>query len=466
VNNSDIVELIKQGESSLVEFKETFDKEAIETVAAFANTKGGSVLIGVSDKGKIKGLTIGKTTLRDWANQIAQSTEPRLIPEIEHLKIEGKEVAVIKIKEYPIKPISVKGKCYRRLGNANRLMTPQEIAEMHFHSIGTSWDAFPTEDKTLADIDLKKVEKYIREANATGRRKIEAGPQEVLGKLELVKDRKATWAAILTFGKEAQKPLLQSAVHCGRFKMDKTQIVDDLMVETDLINQVAEAMKFIARHISVRYKFEGEPKRKEVWEYPLEALREAVINAIVHRDYTIPSNVQIEIYDDRIEIWNPGRLLPGITIDDLYKKEHKSVIRNKLIAQLFYDIGYIEKYGSGTIKIIDLCKRQGIPYPEFKEVFGGFSIIFRKDIFTEEYLRRLSLNERQIKAVMYVKEKGKITNKEYQELCSISKPMATIDLRGLVEKGVFEKAGITGRGTEYILLRQRANNGLKGLTKG
>ena len=448
---NNITELIKQGESVSIEFKETFDKETVETIGAFANTKGGSVLIGISDKGKIKGLTIGKTTLRDWANQISQSTEPRLVPEIEHLKIAGKEVAVIKIKEYPIKPVSVKGKCYRRVGNANRLMTPQEIAEMHFHSIGTSWDAFPTEDKTLEDIDLKKIEKYIREANATGRRKIEGSPQEVLEKLELVKDGKATWAAVLAFGKEPQKPLLQSAVHCGRFRMDKTQIIDDLMVEADLINQVDEVMKFVARHISVRYEFEGKPKRKEVWEYPLEALREAVINAIVHRDYTVPSNVQLEIYDDRIEIWNPGRLLPGITIDDLYKKEYKSVIRNKLIAQLFYDIGYIEKYGSGTIKIIDLCKRHGIPYPEFKEVFGGFSVIFRKDIYTEEYLRSLGLNERQIKAVMFVKEKGKITNREYRQLTGLSDEGARRDLNNIVKKKVFKIKG-KGRSISYVLL--------------
>ncbi|MBI4641340.1 MAG: hypothetical protein HY731_11635, partial [Candidatus Tectomicrobia bacterium] len=139
-------------------------------------------------------------------------------------------------------------------------------------------------DKTLEHIDLKKVEKYIREANATGRRKIEESPAEVLEKLEFVKDGKATWAAILTFGKEPQRPLLQSAVHCGRFRMDKTQIIDDLMVETDLIDQVDEVMKFVTRSISVRYEFEGKPRRKEVWEYPLEALREAVVNAIVHRE--------------------------------------------------------------------------------------------------------------------------------------------------------------------------------------
>ncbi len=222
------------------------------------------------------------------------------------------------------------------------------------------------------------------------------------------------------------------------------------MIETDLIRQVDEVMKFITRNISVRYEFEGKPKRKEVWDYPLGALREAVINAIVHRDYAAPSNIQVEIYDDRIEIWNPGRLLPGITVEDLYKKEHRSVIRNRQIAQVFYDIGYIEKYGSGTIKIIELCKQHGIPLPDFKEVTGGFSVIFRKSVYTEEYLRDLGLNERQIKAVMYVKEKGKITNKDYREMTRLSDETVRRDINELVEKGVLLLRG-RGRNTHYVL---------------
>ncbi|MDI3473833.1 MAG: ATP-dependent helicase RecG [Candidatus Woesearchaeota archaeon] len=452
MNHDKIAELIGEGESETVEFKESFDKEAIESAGAFANTKGGTIFIGVSDKGKVKGVQIGKETLKDWANQISQSTEPRVIPEIEQSETDGKDVVIIRIKEFPIKPVSVKGRCFRRVGNSNRMMTPQEITEMHLHNLGTTWDALPAKDKTLEDIDLKKVDKYIKEANATGRRKIEESPLEVLEKLELVKNGKVTWAAILIFGKEPQRPLIQSAVHCGRFRLDKTQIIDDLMIETDLIAQVDEAMKFITRHISVRYEFDGTPKRKEIWEYPLEALREALINAIVHRDYTAPSNVQVEIYDDRVDIWNPGTLLPGITIDDLYKKTHKSVIRNKLIAQIFYDIGYIEKYGSGTIKIIDLCKQHGIPLPEFKEVFGGFSVVFRKDIYTEEYLRNVGLNERQIKAVMYVKEKKSINLSSFKTAVpEVSEKTLYRDLQELVSKGILKELG-EKKGRRYELI--------------
>jgi len=453
----EIVGLIKRGESENIEFKENFDKETIETSVAFANTKGGVLLIGISNKGEVIGVHIGKETMKNWSNQISQSTEPKIIPEIEQIEVEGKSVVLIRIKEFPIKPVSVKGRCFRRVGTSNRIMTPQEIAEMHLQSMGTSWDALPAEDKTFEDLDLKKVENYIREANATGRRKIDESPLEVLEKLELVKGGKATWGAILTFGKQPQKPLLQSAVHCGRFKHDKTQILDDLLIETDLINQVDEVMKFITRHISVRYEFDGKPKRREVWEYPLEALREAIINAIVHRDYTAPSNVQIEIYDDRIDIWNPGKLLPGITIDDLYKKAHKSVLRNKVIAQLFYDIGYIEKYGSGTVKIIEICNQHGIPLPEFREAFGGFLVVFRKDIYTEDYLRNLGLNERQIKAVIFVKEKGKITNKDYQKLVGVSRITASRELQSIVEKGVFQMMGKVGKGTKYVLKKSIAS---------
>lgn len=192
MNQEEMRKLIKKGEGQTIEFKENFDKETVETAGAFANTKGGTILIGIDDTGIVKGIQMGKETLKDWANQIAQSTEPRVIPEIEHGEIEKKIVAMIQIKEFPIKPVSIRGRCFRRVGTSNRIMTSQEIAQMHFHSIGTSWDAFRAENKTLDDIDLKKVEKYIEEANATGRRKIKESSVEVLEKLELVKDGKAT----------------------------------------------------------------------------------------------------------------------------------------------------------------------------------------------------------------------------------------------------------------------------------
>jgi len=126
-------EVIKKGESETVEFKENFDKETIETVGAFANTKGGNIFIGVSDKGKVIGVRLTKETTNSWVNQIAQSTDPRMMPEIEVDTIDGKNVVTIFVKEFPIKPISVKGRCFRRVGTSNRMMTPREITELHMY---------------------------------------------------------------------------------------------------------------------------------------------------------------------------------------------------------------------------------------------------------------------------------------------------------------------------------------------
>lgn len=203
--------------------------------------------------------------------------------------------------------------------------------------------------------------------------------------------------------------------------------------------------------MSVKFEIKG-IEREGIWDFPIEAIREVVINALIHKDYLSTAEIQIKVYDDRIWMWNPGKLPEQLSIEDL-KREHSSYPKNPLIANAFYLAGFIEFWGSGTKRIVDLCKEQNLPEPDYEEEQSGFSVYFYKDIYTEENLRKMGLNERQIKAAMYVKERGKITNKEYQNLTSVSKPMATIDLRDIVKKKVFKKIGTTGRGTEYILAK-------------
>ncbi len=442
-------ELIASGESISLEFKEKFDDRTLESVVAFANANGGLILIGVSDRGEVKGIKIGKETAQIWANQISQGTEPRIIPEIELHEIDKKSVVAILVREYPIKPVSLKGRCYRRVGNSNRIMPAHEIAEMHFHSTGMSWDKLPARDATLEDIDLEKVKRYIKKANEAGRRKIEDNeePLKVLEKLELIKDGKPTWGAILLFRKGHKRFLSQAAIHCGRFK-EETLVIDDRMIEDNIIEQIDEAMDFIHKNINVKFIMTGRPEREQVWDYPLEALREAIINAVCHRDYTILSNIEVRIYDDKLIVWSPGSLPSGITLDELYSP-HSSKLRNKGIAEVFYDVELIEQWGSGIEKMRKACRNAGLLEPIFEE-YQGFRVIFRKDIFSEEYLRGLGLNERQVKAAMYVKEKGKITNKEYRGLTELSDEGARIDLNQLVEADVFQVKG-KGRSAHYVL---------------
>ena len=162
--------LIKSGESETLEFKEKFDERTVESAVAFANAKGGMILIGVSNKGIITGVDIGKETLVKWANQISDKTEPQLIPEIEMFEFDGKQVVAVKVPEYPIKPVSVRGRCFKRVNNSNRSMNSQEVAEMHLQSTGMSWDRFPAAGETIEDLDLEKVRNYIRKARAVGRK--------------------------------------------------------------------------------------------------------------------------------------------------------------------------------------------------------------------------------------------------------------------------------------------------------
>lgn len=432
---------IKEGESDILEFKESFTREVAITAGAFANTKGGTILIGVSDRGEAKGTQISDETLKDWANQISQATEPRVIPEIEVVEADGKKVVVIGIKEFPIKPVAVRGRCYRRVGNSNRVLQPPEIAQMHIDSTGTSWDRLPARDASLDDIDLENVRMYIKRANESGRRKIgdKEDPYQVLEKLKLMKDGHPCWGAILLFSKDPQGFLSQAVVHSGRFK-EEIVVIDDRMIDGPITEQIDEAMDFVKKNITVEFVMTGKPRRDQVWEYPLEAVREAIINAVCHRDYTIPSNVEVRIYDDRLEVWSPGRLPSGIALEDLFKP-HSSHLRNKGIGGVFYDMELIEQWGGGIDKMLRFCGDTGLPEPEFKED-QGFRVIFRKDIHTEENLRTQGLNERQIKIVLYAKEKKQIRISTVKTLIpEVSEKTLYRDLQDLVEKGILKEVG-------------------------
>jgi len=184
-------------------------------------------------------------------------------------------------------------------------------------------------------------------------------------------------------------------------------------------------------------------------EYPEDALREAIINAVIHRDYLGTSSIQIRVYDDRLVIMNEGKLPPEVPVEKL-KEEHVSKPRNPLLARVFYLAGLIEAWGRGTIKIVESCKQNGLPEPDFIEEHGVMKVIFYKDIYNEGYLRKMGLNERQIRAVMYVKERGKITNREYREINKVSNKTAYLELIDLVKKDVlFSKK--SGKATVYML---------------
>ena len=190
-------------------------------------------------------------------------------------------------------------------------------------------------------------------------------------------------------------------------------------------------------------------QRIEKDEYPVAAVREMILNALVHRNY-LGAPTQIRLYDDHFGVWNDGGLPEGITEEDL-KKLHRSKPRNPLIADTCFKAGYIDSWGRGTIKIIEACQEAGLPEPILKEEQGGFLSKIFKDRFTKDKLKKLGLNDRQIEAVEYVKKNGKITNKEYQGISKVSRITATRDLTDLVAKNILRSSETKGAGSFYIL---------------
>jgi len=208
--------------------------------------------------------------------------------------------------------------------------------------------------------------------------------------------------------------------------------------------------------LETRFVITGKPQRDVVWEYPLEAVREAMVNAVCHRDYASPVNIQVRLYDDRLEVWNSGGLPAPLTPADLLR-EHDSIPRNRQVAEAFFYVGLIERWGTGTTRMADALREAGLAEPEFDVgTPGRFRVILRKDPFSEERLRELGLNERQMRAVAYVREKGRITNREYRQLTGLSDEATRRELAGMIGSDVLRVIG-KGRSTAYILRQQRGD---------
>lgn len=210
----------------------------------------------------------------------------------------------------------------------------------------------------------------------------------------------------------------------------------------------------IHRSIGERSESLVAPRR---YELPPAAVAEAVVNALAHRDYYSNASVEVRLLADRLEIWNPGALPGTLTLEDLHG-DHASIPNNPLLAESLYLTGYIEKLGSGTLKMIDLCAEAGLPEPTFELRSGSFVLTLWRNRFTPTILAQLRLNARQLDAVAYMKTHASLANTEYQARFEASKRTASRDLDDLVRKGVFEKLGTTGKGVRYVLT--------KGATKG
>ena len=267
---------------------------------------------------------------------------------------------------------------------------------------------------------------------------------------KLIDGGELTNAALLLFFKE---PIfLQSEVKCVRFSGNEPvkPYIDFQTIEGSVFDLMDRAMDFVLRNIRKSIRLvSGKVQREEKYEYPPDAIREAIVNAIAHRDYESPSKVQVRIFDNRIEVWNPGKLPDEITLEDL-RREHISVPRNPLLFKQLLWVKYVEDVGGGTLDMINQCKEWGIPEPLFEHVSGAFVVTFRLPPAVVD-LEKMGLNERQIRAMNYIVKKGSISNKEYISLNSVSRKTATTDLKRLVSDGLLIRIGEGKRKLQYIM---------------
>lgn len=370
-NTSEKKSVFGPTETNVCEFKSSFNAAVIESLVAFANSKGGSVFVGVDDSGTpVKQFSIASETIANWINEIKTKTHPSLVPESVVLEIQGCPVVQLSVPEYPVKPVAVRGRYYKRVGNTNHQMSLTEIANLHMQSINLSWDFYTDPNHSINDVSLDKVNHFIQQVGRLRNSDMQDDPLTVLRKYEMIRDDQLTFGAYLMFCERAS---LVSTIEAGRFDSE-TIIRDSVTIRDDLFAEVDACMAFITKHISKRYVITGRPQRDEVWEYPLEAVREIVINMIVHRDYQSSVDSTIKIHNDRIEFFNPGGLQDGVTIESILTGRNPSRPRNRLIASIFREAGIIEKYGSGIRRVHRYLKDAGASVPVFRDMSGIFAV--------------------------------------------------------------------------------------------
>lgn len=350
----------------------------------------------------------------------------------------------------------------RRIEDASGL-TSEVYASLvdHLDALGAlrvpPFDTSACDRATLHDISRKRIEWFLETARRERGFPLKASTttQALLTHLNLVERGSPTNAAILLFGSDPQ-PFHRTAetkcVHCHGTEYHRP-FASQQIYSGDLFEQVDQARDFVLAKISrsVGIRAAG-PAAPASYELPPDAVGEAIVNAIAHRDYHSNASVEIRLFTDRLEIWNPGAL-PGMLTPASLHTDHPSIPNNPLVAESLYLARYIEKAGSGTQAMIELCRGAGLPEPDFEARQGSFVVTLWRDWLTQEGLGRVPLNERQVLAIQRLKAVPTITNSAYQAEFEASKRTASRDLDELLTWGLLEKIGTTGKGVHYRLAK-------------
>lgn len=427
-----IAEILKKNEGRTLEFKENTSslKTIAKSVIAFANTAGGTIVIGVIDRTKdVIGIENPLEEEERIDSGLADLIAPLLIPEIDVVTFMGKQLMVLNIPytvggPYYLKAVGPEKGTYVRFGSTNRIADEETRSALTLAAKRISFDQLPCPEANASVIDWKAGQELFQKVNKelTKARAIDLGM--------LVTSTQPSNGGVLLFGKNRLKYFPDSEIRCARFDgLDKVTIIDELDMQDYLPHSIESVLKFISRNSRTRIEI-GEIFHEKIPQYPVAAVREAVINAIVHADYAMRGvNITIAIFDDRIEITNPGSLPYGMTLDRALAGS--SHVRNRVIARVFKELGLIERWGSGLKRIVEKTVSAGLPLPKFEDMDNQFRVTLYG--LKQEAVELLDWQE---KLVKYLRKHNRITTLKAANLWKTTSRTARSRLADLIDLGL------------------------------
>ncbi len=382
--------VLKMQESSTLEFKAAYNKEQIaRVICSFLNNQGGQVVVGVDETGQLLGVSGAEGKVAELSQFLVNEIVPEAAISVALETRNKKSILIINVWKGTKQPYIFQGTVYFRRGSSTTPASTQQLAALIHQDTGQSkrWETQKAIEAEVDDIDLAEVAECIGEASASGREtNIPQDPLQFLSKYGLYKSGDFNNAAILLFGKNPVRLFPQARVRLSVFKSDKTgeMLLYDRLFEKNLFQTVNHITEFFDLAYGVSSSFKQLSwKREDKMAFPRLAIREAILNALIHRDYSShSSSVAINIYPEKLQISSYGKLPPGLTVSAL-SKDHLSVPTNPDIAHVFFLRKWIEKIGIGTLKMIAHCKDGGFEIPSWKVsgtsvtvTFPGISVPF------------------------------------------------------------------------------------------
>ena len=435
----DLISYLKRPEGKTLEFKRDLSSPdgVLRTITAFSNTSGGILLIGIEDKTKsILGISKPLEMEERLANLISDRIDPRLLPELEILPWRKTHILAVQIHPSSLRPHALKYKggkerIYVRVGSTNRIADQAIVDEMVRSVRSTGFDEGPLLELNSEALDFRAASEFFSEVRKLRRADLET--------LNLITDHQGqkvpTVGGVLLFGKNRLRHFPDAWIQVGRFQgRTRTRIIDQDELRGYPVEAIYEAIHFVRKHSHKGAEI-GEVKRKDRWSIPPLAVREALINAVVHADYSQRgAPIRLSLFDDRLEIESPGLLPFGLTIDDL--KMGVSKLRNRVIGRVFHSLGLIEQWGSGIGRMMEACHSVGLPTPVLEEV----GTHFRVTIFLATGSERI-LTEKDLEVLDALSpDNGRLTS-EVAKIIGLSTRATRTRLASLVERGLVHEIG-------------------------